>query len=221
MELVVLIHGLMRTRWSMKRLERFFIKNGYHTLNISYASLISPIPDIALTVLPKLINKKIVKNNEIKKIHFVTHSLGGIIVRYYFSHLSEVHTACKNGKIIMIAPPNQGSELAQKWRSQFWFKYSQGPAGQALGTDAHAIIHQLKPLKNDTGIIAGNRSNNPVTSYFLPSINDGIVTVASTKLPEMKDHITLPYSHTFICDKKKVRDQILYFLKESKFQHKK
>lgn len=216
MELVVIIHGLMRTKWSMKKLEKFFKHKGYDTLNINYFSLTNPISKIALEVLPKSLNKKL-KKKQYSKIHFVTHSLGGIITRYYFTHYKNIPETMKTGKIVMIAPPNKGAELAEKWRDRLWFKYTQGPAGQHIGTGAHSVIHQLNPLTIDVGIIAGNKPVNHLTALLLPSENDGTVTVESTKLSEMKDHITLPYNHTFICNKKVVWEQAHHFLENGSF----
>ena len=88
-----------------------------------------------------------------------------------------------------------------------------------MGVGAHSIIHELKPLENEVGIIAGNRPINPITASNLSGENDGTVTVEGTKLPEMKDHIVMPYCHTFIPFKRKIREQVLNFLKNSEFMH--
>lgn len=211
-ECVVLLHGLGRTSYSMSSVEDSLAKDGYIVINNSYPSTEKNIQQLASVVGDGI---SACKKSGAHSIHFVTHSLGGILVRQYFQ--SNVVAEAK--RVVMLGPPNHGSEVATKKKDQWWYKMATGPAGQELGIEANSMPNQLKSVPLEIGIIAGTESLDPWFAGVVPKPNDGKVSVASAKLAEMKDFITVPHSHTFIANAEVVSNQIKLFLKQGHFDH--
>lgn len=212
-QLVILIHGMGRTRFSMRSLEKYFQNHGYHVINKSYDSRSKPIETIAIEHIGQLLGS--IDSEEYETIHFVTHSLGGIMLRYYLTH----HKIDKLGRIVMIAPPNQGSEVAELYRDKLWYKLATGKPGQQLYIHNNPLLEQLKPVPADVGIMIGTKSSDPWFNHAFAGPHDGKVSVQSARLPEMKDFITVDHGHTFIMNNKKVQQQIEYFLQHGVFEH--
>ncbi len=212
-ECISLLHGMGRSKNLMKEVEKYFLKQGYKVLNIDYPSTTKSIEFLANTFLDNIISTQI--GLSIKKIHFVTHSLGGIIVRMYL----QTHNLTKGSKIVMLAPPNHGSEVTDFIKNNMFYKYTTGEAGQRLTTNSTSLPHQLAELPYDIGIIAGNKTLEPWFSLLFDGENDGKVSVKSTHLKEMKDFIVVPHAHTFIMSFNKVHRQIHNFLKHGVFIH--
>lgn len=206
---MILLHGLARSSSSMSKMEKALIEAGYHVVNADYPSRKNNIQTLAKDTVPKAISQ--CAGNEY--IHFVTHSMGGILVRQYLSQ-----KRIENLKhVVMLGPPNQGSEVVDKIKNVPGFKALNGPAGLQLGTDDKSVPNSLGPATFNLGIIAGNRTMNPIMSLMLPNPDDGKVSVARTKLEGMNDHITMPVTHTFMMKNKKVIAQVLHFLEHDEF----
>jgi len=210
---VILLHGLRRTRRSMKKIEKILSLQGYNVLNLNYPSTKYSIEFLADEILSDAIEQ--CQKRFPPRIHFVTHSLGGIIVRYYLNH----HQLSNLGRVVMLSPPNQGSELADYLKRNFIYKKINGPAGQQLGTDKNSLPLNSGPVNFELGIIAGRRSLNLLSSMIIPGPNDGSVSIERTKVSGMKDFLVLPHSHTFIMKSKDVIDQVIHFLKHGAFKH--
>lgn len=206
---VILLHGLARSSRSMNYLSRTLIRSGFSVDNYAYPSQKLSIEMLTEKVFDQLIQR--IPNCD--KVHFVTHSLGGIILRYYLSQ----HEIPKLGRVVMLAPPNQGSEVVDRMKHWPFFRWFNGPAGQQLGTDASGIPHHLPEANFELGIIAGSRSINYYLSTLLPKPNDGKVSVESTKLAGMSAHLILPVSHPFIMRNRQVCHQTIQFLQYGKF----
>ena len=208
-ECVILLHGMARSEQSMSKMAKELSKQGYSVVNYGYPSTSMPIERIAEEHLPIALEQC----GKADQIHFVTHSLGGIVVRQYLSqnHIGNL------GKVVMLGPPNSGSEVVDKLKNVPGFKLINGPAGLQLGTEANSVPNSLGPVDYPVGVIAGNRSINLMLSSMLPEQDDGKVTVESTKLAGMKDHIVMPVTHTFMMRNKKVIKQVIAFLKAGKF----
>lgn len=186
---------------------------GYYPVNLDYDSLSAPIEVLApRTTRPGLAECK--KNNA-TPIHFITHSMGGILLRYYLKH----NSINDIGNSILIAPPNAGSEIVDTLVSLPLINKILGPAGRQLGTDPTDLPLNLGDFRSPFGIIAGDRTSDPVLSLLLPEPNDGRVSVASTRLPGMSDFIILHYSHTNILQSRETISQVLSFLRHQKFNH--
>lgn len=208
---VVLLHGIARTKRSMKKLEIALLSAGFEVLNIDYPSRKHTIPSLSTNIYQQIEAYR--KQKEVT-LHFVTHSMGGLVVRELLSRypLNSV------GRIVMLAPPNHGSEVADFLKNNLLFKLFYGPAGQQL-TTATKLSDIPEMVQYELGIIAGNRCLDPICYFLLPKPHDGKVSIESTKYFTMKDHIILPANHSFIMNYRQVIDQVKYFLKEGKFLH--
>lgn len=212
-ECVILLHGLSRTRLSMKRLEKTLRKEGYRVINHDYPSRHKSIDKLAHEVIEECLQK--CQQFDIQYINFVTHSLGGILVREYTQH----HDLPALKRVVMLGPPNQGSELVDHLRHVPGFAWWFGPAGLELGTSKSDIPKNLKPVSFELGVIAGKRSINLLLSKLLPGQNDGAVSVEATKAEGMSDFIALPSTHSFMMLNPETIRQTLYFLKHGRFDH--
>jgi hypothetical protein len=148
-------------------------------------------------------------------IHFVTHSLGGILVRYYLQQ-EEIGNL---GRVVMIAPPNQGSGVVDSLRGVPGFALINGPAGMQLGTGDDSVPLTLGPVDYEVGIIAGEETFNPILSQYLENPDDGKVSVENTKVEGMTDFLILPESHPFIMKSRAAIEQSLTFIGTGKFNH--
>ncbi len=210
---VILLHGLARSNRSMQKIETNLLEHGYRVINLNYPSTEHPIEYLANTVLKKAL--ACCPSDSETKIHFVTHSLGGIIVRYYLKH----NELSNLGRVVMISPPNNGSELVDNFKDSYFFKKKHGPAGQQLGTSKESVPLKLGPVDFELGVITGNRSFNPVSSMMIPGPDDGAVSVESAKVKGMVDFIVMPNSHTFIMKSTDVIMQLIHFLEHCTFNH--
>jgi triacylglycerol lipase len=194
----------------MKRLEWALEGHGYRVVNLSYPSTRLSVEDAA-ALLNKSLSQRI--PHDVDKIHFVTHSLGGIILRQYLakSHLSSL------GRVVMFAPPNQGSELADRLRHNSLFRLCTGPAGQQLGTDPSSIPRCLGPVDFELGVIAGDRSLNPLFSAWIPGPDDGKVSVRAAQVDGMRDFMIVHHSHTWMTWRQDAVKAALDFLESGHF----
>lgn len=208
---VVLLHGLARTSRSMRPMEKYLMKNGFTVLNINYPSRKKPIEELSEWVRDKL--KEELGEHPSVQWDFVTHSMGGIILR----QIMKTHPLTNLGRVVMLGPPNQGSEVVDRLCHFRLLKQINGPACLQLGTEEKGFIQNLGKVEFDLGVIAGNRSINPLLSLLLPGEDDGKVTVERTKIEGMNDFRIVPYSHSFFMSKKKVQELVQSFLKTGFF----
>ena len=210
-ECVIVLHGLGRTAYSMSRIESALENNNYLVWNEGYPSTSDDIEELSTTAINE--GLKFCSSNNAAAIHFVTHSLGGILVRQYLQH----NTIAGLGRIVMLSPPNQGSEVADLLNEYSLYQLVLGPAAGQLGTNEDGLVRRLKPVKGEIGIITGDNSSDPWFSPVIPGEDDGKVSVESAKLDEMSDFITVHNGHTFIMRDQQVISQILYFLEHGRF----
>ena len=210
---VILLHGLNRSSDSLAKMARSLEAQGYTVWNKSYPSRERPIAELAkISIEPAL---AFCEERGIEQIHFVTHSLGGILVRYYLQD----NAIPKLGRIVMLAPPNRGSEIVDKLKTYKIYQLFNGPAGQQLGTDANSIPNQHQPIDGEIGVIIGNSTSDPWFSWLIPGEDDGKVSVASARLDEMTDFLVVSEGHTFIMQKDAVIAQVQTFLLQGRFDH--
>ena len=196
-----------RTKFSMRNVAAYLEEKGYKTMNISYPSTKESIPVIAETHIKQAIETCV--NQGAEKVHVVTHSLGGIVIRQYL----QSHSLPEGSRVVMLGPPNKGSEVADFLMDFSIYKWIMGQAGQSLGTADDSFVNTLGPVSEDIGVIAGTRTIDPISSFIIPGPDDGKVSVESTRLDEMTDFIRIPRSHPFMASSTTILHQIHHFLK--------
>jgi pimeloyl-ACP methyl ester carboxylesterase len=207
---VVLLHGLARTSLSMERMKWALEDDGYRVANVDYPSRDLPIEELAPLAVEAGLEECGAASNS---VHFVTHSLGGILVRYYFSR----HHSDALGRVVMLAPPNQGSGAVDKLRGVPGFDWLNGPAGYQLGKGEDSIPRQLPVPDFEFAVIAGDRTIDPITSAVLDDPDDGRVSMEDTKLDGMKEFRLVGASHAFIMQKADVIRLVRNFLAHGSF----
>lgn len=210
-ECVVLIHGLNRSWRAMEPMAEALSDAGYSIANVDYPSQAGPIETLA----PLAIDTGLAecRNAGATRVHFVTHSIGGILLRYSHSR-SPIPDL---GRVVMLAPPNQGSEVIDRTRDWPTTELFAGEAGLQLGTDPESIPSQLGPVDFELGVIAGTRSINFVMSAMLPDPNDGKVSVASTRVSGMDDFLIVDNDHHYITESDIVIRNTASFLRRGEF----
>ena len=196
--------------WTMEEKLR---EAGYHTVNLDYPSRKKTIEQIASEHVPEAIGECQTYNAE--AIHFVTHSLGGIITRQVIKDKRPESL----GKVVMLSPPNKGSTIVDALKGSWYYRWINGPAGQQLTTSSNSLPNTLGPVDYPVGIITGSDPAFFDTwfSSFIPGVNDGKVAVSQTRLEGMADFMVVSESHTYIMDAGRVQDETVYFLKHGTF----
>jgi pimeloyl-ACP methyl ester carboxylesterase len=206
-ETVVLLHGLGRTHRSMWPMAFAAHMRGYRVINWHYRSTRRTIAEHAVAfardVAPRLAGSP--------KVHFVTHSLGGIIVRQFLA----MHSLPNLGRVVMLAPPNGGSEVADVLRDTPILSCVK-PVRE-LTTDG--ITRRLPAAHFPLGVIAGSRSHIPLFARWMKNVpNDGVVAVDRTRLEGMRDFVVLSRTHTFLPWSPDAIGQTMRFLEQGTFR---
>lgn len=194
----------------MSRLQHRLELRGYAVVNRGYDSRGADVETLALDA----IEPALALCAGATRVHFVTHSLGGILVRQYLEH----HDIDNLGRVVMLGPPNKGSEVVDKLGDVPGFYFIYGAAGQQLGTGEASVPKRLGRADFDVGIIAGTRSINPILSSLIPGANDGRVSVENTRLEGMSDHLEMEVTHTFMMRNDAVIEQVIHYLENGSFR---
>ncbi len=211
-EHVILLHGLVRSSGSMEKMADALEVAGFSVDNRDYPSRDHDILTLAEAAVGEALATP--EAQVAARIHFVTHSMGGILVRAYLSRIKPT----KLGRVVMLAPPNQGSEVVDRLGDWAVFGWVNGPAGRQLGTGEDCLPKRLGPVDFPLGVIAGDRSINWINSMMLPGSDDGKVTVEATRVEGMIDHLVVHATHSFIMNNREVIDQTLFFLRDGMFR---
>jgi pimeloyl-ACP methyl ester carboxylesterase len=209
---VVLLHGIKKTSACMSKFARHLEGLGYRVRNLDYPSTRLPIEKIAERI--ELEIEDAAESTD-GKVHLIGHSMGGLIIRAVLKN----YRPSNLGRVIMIGTPNKGSPVADFLQSVPLYKKLYGPAGQQLITDQSGFADIFGPVDFDLGIIAGNRTVDPISSFIIgySRPNDGKVAVENTKLEGAADHIVVATNHTFFPTSKVMWRQAEVFLDNGVF----
>lgn len=207
---VILVHGLGRTRASMLVLEARLEAAGYRVESFGYPSRSEPIEDLVVRLATAV--QECCSDRE-NSVHFVTHSMGGVLVRSYLAGTEEPF----EGRVVMLSPPSQGSEIVDSYADSPLLRNLLGPSGVRLGTDSTGIASELGPVDFSLGIITGDRSINPIGSWLIPGPDDGKVSVSRARLEGAADFLVVHATHTFIMNRGDVAEQVAHFLANGEF----
>ena len=210
-ECVILLHGLARTSDSMTELETKLTSEGYFVANVNYPSRTKHILELSEIAVNDGLNQ--CSKTKSSPVNYVTHSLGGILVRQFYKN----HPPSNVNRVVMLGPPNNGSEVVDNLKDVPGYELINGPAGMELGTSKTDVTKTLGSVNFELGVIAGTQSINLILSTFLPNPNDGKVSVESAKVEGMCGFITLPVTHPFIMTNDKVISEVVSFLKDGVF----
>jgi pimeloyl-ACP methyl ester carboxylesterase len=209
---VVLLHGIGCTSRSLGKLQQALQQAGFATLNLDYPSRSKPLDLLAEHIHPAIVDFAERSNGP---IHFIGHSMGGLLARVYLAK----HRPPQLGRVVMLGTPNGGSEVADLLKGISLYRLFYGPAGLQLTTNLDGTLKSLPTLDYAVGIVAGNRSIHPISStLILPKPNDGRVSVQSSKLDGMADHITIKAFHAALPRHPVAIGQAITFLREGRFK---
>lgn len=206
---VVVLHGLARSAGSMSKMEEALQAAGFRTCNIDYPSTRYPIEELAARFVVPAVDRCAPQGT----VHFVTHSMGGIIVRQIASAEPEVAI----GRVVMLGPPNKGSEIVDAMEHFSPFYWLNGPAGLQLGTGAESVPNRLGPAVFEVGVIAGDAPFMEPFKGFIPGPSDGKVSLERARLDGMTDFLVLPVTHSLMMRDQAVIDHTIRFLMAGHF----
>jgi len=210
-ETVILLHGILNRPMVMRKISLALKKEGYQVVNWGYPSTKKHIEEHADDLA-----REVEKHREAKKLHFVGFSMGSIVIRCHLAN----HEVPNLGRFVMIAPPNQGSIMADKLSDNFFFRWLYGTKSMAqLSVTNQEFFKDLGDPPGEFGIIAGGRGNEKGRTSMLPGDDDGTVCVKSTKLEGAKDFLLVNRRHTFLLFSSKVVKSIVSFLENGFFVH--
>jgi len=207
---VVLLHGLGRTAKSMAYMEGRLAAAGYTVNNYDYQSRKNEIGSLVDDLQEYLEDCCL---QEGTSLNFVTHSLGGILVRALIAEKRPGNLA----RVVMLSPPNGGSEVVDYIKDYSLFAAIFGPASMQLSTDPESIPNRLGPADFELGIITGDRTIDPISSWIIPGRDDGKVAIERTKLDGMADFLVKHVSHAYIMEEPEVVEEVIHFLQQGRF----
>jgi predicted alpha/beta hydrolase family esterase len=209
---VVLLHGLGRSRRSLFGLQYWLRRAGYVVVNVGYPSRKIPVAEVVRDWLQPVLDTLDLRNGV--RVHFVTHSLGGIVFRTWAAGRDPRFPL---GQTVMLAPPNQGSEVLDYIGDHRWVRTLLGPAIDDLQTQALNSPRKLGPVPPGTGVIMGNQAKIRLFGHLFDGESDGIVPVAGGKVEGMAEFMVVPADHTFIMWRPVVLRAVERFLRHGVF----
>lgn len=213
-DLVILVHGLARSGNAMWLIGHRLEKAGHKTCAIDYPSMTASF-EKTQAALSSEIERCIKSNNAFGAVHFVTHSLGGPLTRKYLSS-----NPLKNmGRMVMLSPPNHGSDLVERFDHLKYFRSILGPVASELTADQRSWLARIPAPDYEVGVLAGNYTFNPIAAYLLDGKDDGAVSIEDMKLKDMADFREISATHVTIRYSSAASRQIFEFLATGHFEN--
>jgi len=213
-ETIVLLHGIGRTPRSLSSMEKRLKAAGLQTLNLAYPWRKMDVPHLAAFLVDALETRGLC--SESNRLHFVTHSMGGLVTAYMLGRLRARFQANSIGRVVMLGPPLQGSEVADTLMQLAPYRWLYGPAGQDLRTSS-TVLDGITP-DYPLGIIAGTMGWPYLTGLLIKGSHDGRVSVEHTRWLGMTDHLILPVMHSVMQNDREVQSQVLQFIQTGAFK---
>jgi triacylglycerol lipase len=210
-ETVVLLHGIGRTKLSMQGMERALKAAGFDTFSLTYPSRRAPIAELA-----DFVNRRVAPYWErAGRLHFVTHSMGGLVAAHLLERGRTDTPPERIGRVVMLAPPLRGSEVADALSHLPPYGWVMGPAALELTTRAR---QSFATPHYELGVIAGTVGwPYALGSLVLPKPHDGRVALSRTRVAGLADHIVVPATHTFLTNRPDVQRHTIHFLQTGAF----
>ncbi len=214
---VLVLHGLGRTRSSMQKICKYLRESGdFVVFDVGYPSTRGSVDEHARRLAQVVVNLE-----GVEEINFVAHSLGNLVIRRWLFDVrqgaAKLPPNAKLGRVVMIGPPNQRPELADRLLP---WDFSGGIAGAA----AHQLSKGWKGLEPklavpplEFGILAGGNLKNG-GNPLIPGDDDWVVSVESTRLATAGDFRVLPVKHTFMMNNRQLHEMTLQFLRHGYFE---
>jgi len=204
---VYLVHGYGSLPITMSAIERDLIKEKFRTCNFGYKSISKDIDSCS-----KLLYLKI-KSIAVDTVCFVTHSMGGLVVRGLLNYVRIDSAFPIISRIVMLAPPNHGAQIADFFSSTSVLKWVLGPNVEHMRTDSNSFANKLPiPQNSELGIILGARFDGVGYNPFIKGDNDGFLTAEKAKLGTEKEIITVPEAHILMPQNRTIRKYIVHFM---------
>ena len=207
---VFLVHGLFRSKDSFRKMATALRRRGYDVESITYPSTRQSLREHADQLQRILANLE-----DYEEVSFVTHSLGGIVVRDLLAREAPWKKKIKVRRLVMLGPPNRGSVVAEVLED--WLPY-RVVAGEAALQLTPAGVNKIPPPACTFGIIAGGTGTDIGLNPGLPGDNDGTVLVESTRLDSADDFLVVRCLHSFLMNSDEAIEATARFLKTGKFR---
>jgi hypothetical protein len=213
---LVLRHGILLNRYFLLPAERFFRRLGYEVHNRSYPTTRKRIEEHARDLADEVrrIDEDLRRSGEPYEIHALTHSLGGLVLRYAATHFDIPRIR----RAVLFVPPNRGSATARYFKDFFLYRWLfGGNAGRQLTEEPPGIFGEAGvPRDTEIGILAGN-VRWKLYPVPLDRPHDAIVSVSEAELPPFPLKV-LPYGHTPILFARKAWEEAAHFLEHGRFR---
>ncbi|MEM7452822.1 MAG: alpha/beta fold hydrolase [Planctomycetota bacterium] len=216
-KVVVLLHGLLRSRRSLSDLDAFLSENGYQVVPFEYASTRDPI-SVHAASLRQLIDEL---GPDVTEINFVGHSMGNIVLRHYLQDTTDSVTGRQGdpriGRIVMLGPPNQGSGMAKILQNSFLYAVITGAPGAELGETFDSLAESLAIPNTEFGIVAGAQPDGRRGNPLIGGPDDLTVSLEEARLAGADDLYVRPLLHSTMMYQPEVMDATLSFLNNGYF----
>ncbi len=207
-ETVVFIHGLFQTAGSFEQMKAVFNDRGYETLSFSYPQLRSDLAEAA-----KMLNTALNRRKDIKKLHFIVHGVGGLVLRRAL--MAKPEWLPSLGRTVMISVPNKGFAWAKKGAGKKWYGFLLGKMGENLTPDF--ITSNISPMAGEFAVLMGGKGDGKGYCPFMKEDNDGVLRVAEARAKDAKeDFLMLGSPHFTLQRREKAIEMCLSFIETGK-----